>query len=248
MDVNSVDLAGFLNDNRLNQVNAILGKGQKIAGMDPALLQQLSMLRSNSAAYRKLLEAEKTGTIRQNDNYKELMSDRYFNDSYNPSTGALIKPIYSPKAVQAPSLDMAADTGTVLDSLRRLSLAAIQNSGALNQTHYDMFNHLTQAIASNLVADSGSRAEDAVAGEEGWEVVASAGGESDAIVSTAQLGQAEYAGRSYSFADLAPGGAASLAVNPDAALEVLDQAIRDIYSGKARIKGFDPATAPMLMP
>ncbi len=55
------------------------------------------------------------------------------------------------------------------------------------------------------------------------------------------LGKVNVNGQTYSFADLAPGGKASLAENPDAALAVLDQAIKDIYEGKAEIKGFDPS-------
>ena len=240
MDVNNLDFAGFINDNRVSRANAILGKARTLAGMDPAVIQQLSMLGANSTAYRRLLEAEKTGTVRQNVNYGELMSDRYRNDNYNPETGALVKPVYTPKASPTPTLDMAADAGNVLDSLRRLALAAVRDSDALNQTHYDMFSHLAQAISSNVVNASPAEAGGAEAGQTG--------GETEVAVPVVRLGETQYAGRNYSFSDLSPGGAASLAINPDAAREVINQAIRDIYDGKVGIRGFDPASSPMLMP
>lgn len=65
-------------------------------------------------------------------------------------------------------------------------------------------------------------------------------GSSPAIGSLKDLGQVTVGDEVYSFADLVPGGKASLAKNPDAALAVLNQAIKEIYNGLAEIKGFDP--------
>jgi hypothetical protein len=62
------------------------------------------------------------------------------------------------------------------------------------------------------------------------------------ITNLADLGQASLDGVAYSFADLAPGGKASPERNPDAALAVIDQALRDIHAGRAVIEGFDPET------
>lgn len=61
-----------------------------------------------------------------------------------------------------------------------------------------------------------------------------------AITSLQDLGQVVIDGVTYSFADLATGGKASLEKNPDAALAVIDQAIKEIYNGLAVVDGFDP--------
>ncbi len=65
------------------------------------------------------------------------------------------------------------------------------------------------------------------------------------ITSLQDLGKVRVGDETYSFADLAEGGKASLAKNPDAALAVLDQAMKDIYEGRAVVKGFDPASMYM---
>lgn len=53
------------------------------------------------------------------------------------------------------------------------------------------------------------------------------------------LGKVKVGDQVYSFADLAPGGKASLSENPDIALAVIDQAIKDIAEGRAEVVGFD---------
>lgn len=63
-----------------------------------------------------------------------------------------------------------------------------------------------------------------------------------AIGSLKDLGQVSIDGKTYSFADLVQGGSASLSKNPDAALAVLDQAIKEIYAGLAELDGFDPSS------
>ncbi|MCX7934475.1 MAG: flagellin [Planctomycetota bacterium] len=52
------------------------------------------------------------------------------------------------------------------------------------------------------------------------------------------LGRVTAAGRAYSLADLQSGGAASLANNPEMALRVIDQAIADVASERARIGAY----------
>ncbi|MDR1536292.1 MAG: hypothetical protein LBU64_14590 [Planctomycetota bacterium] len=217
------DYASYMNQFRLDSVNAIMGDKAKIAGMDASLIQQWSMLGSNSAAYRRLLEAQKTGELRQNAGYEEIASDKYLNDNYDPDAKVYLNPGYSPQTPEAPAVDLAEEAGETLDSLRRLALAAIGQPESLNQTHYDIFNGLRGEIAANLVSPD-AEAES---------------------LSPAQFGQVELGGRTYSFADLATGGSASLANNPDAALAVLDQAIQDVYQNRAAIRGFDPAAHPL---
>jgi hypothetical protein len=70
----------------------------------------------------------------------------------------------------------------------------------------------------------------------------SAGKDADSgpsIASLSDLGKVTVGDQVYSFADLAPNGKASLSKNPDIALAVLDQAIKDIAEGRAEVKGFD---------
>ncbi|MCC8181094.1 MAG: hypothetical protein LIP23_09335 [Planctomycetes bacterium] len=59
------------------------------------------------------------------------------------------------------------------------------------------------------------------------------------ITALTDLGRIDVNGVTYSFADLGPGGSASLSKNPDVATAIIDQTLQDIYSGKAVIKGFD---------
>ena len=60
--------------------------------------------------------------------------------------------------------------------------------------------------------------------------------------SPGQLGQVEYNGETYSINDLYGGGAASLANNPELALQIIDQAIADVSSGRADIGAYQANT------
>ncbi|MCC8164938.1 MAG: hypothetical protein LIQ31_02015 [Planctomycetes bacterium] len=62
------------------------------------------------------------------------------------------------------------------------------------------------------------------------------------ITSLQDLGKVKVGDETYSFADLVQGGRASIQKNPDAALAVIDQALKDIYSGRAEVSGFEKNT------
>ncbi len=62
------------------------------------------------------------------------------------------------------------------------------------------------------------------------------------ITSLQDLGKVKVGDQTYSFADLVKGGRASIEKNPDAALAVIDQTLKDIYSGRAEVSGFDKNT------
>jgi flagellin len=56
------------------------------------------------------------------------------------------------------------------------------------------------------------------------------------------LGKVTVDGKSYSLSDLMSGGEASLAVNPDVALQIIDQAVQDVAGGRARIGAYQANT------
>lgn len=60
--------------------------------------------------------------------------------------------------------------------------------------------------------------------------------------STGSLGQVEYNGETYSMNDLFGGGEASLANNPELAIQIIDQAISDVASGRADIGAYQANT------
>lgn len=130
--------------------NSLLGGIGSVGGMDGNIIQQWQMLRANSAAYRRLLAAEETGTVKQGNQPVELLSDRYFNDNYNPETKELVRPTYKPDDTVTPTVDSKATAGDNLDSMRRIALAAMSSSGSLNPVHYDLFEQLRASIANNL--------------------------------------------------------------------------------------------------
>lgn len=92
----NTDYSNLMNQQRLNNNKAIFGNAPSIAGIPGNVIQDWSMLRSNSAAYRKLLEAEKTGSIKKPQTQPELLSDKYFNENYDAKNKKLIKPTYKP--------------------------------------------------------------------------------------------------------------------------------------------------------
>ncbi|MCL2000698.1 MAG: hypothetical protein FWG74_04615 [Planctomycetes bacterium] len=155
MSINS-DYSNILNQQNLNTAAGLLGKSPTIAGLSGDIINQWAMLRANSAAYRKLLEAEKTGSVKQNQNYTELMSDRYFNANYDEKTGKLVAPAYKPDSSADPVVNVKTGTGETLDAMRRLALAAINNPASLTDTHYRLFENMRAAIAGNMVTKNGS--------------------------------------------------------------------------------------------
>ena len=156
MALNS-DYTSLANQLKLNNANNILGSNSNnsIAGISGDLLQQWANLGANSAAYKRLQEAEKTGTIRQDNVYSELLSDKYFNDYYDSETGKLKKATYTPSTSQPTlEIDKESTSGDVLNDMRTLALAGISNPNSLNSNHYDFFEKMRANIASNLVTKS----------------------------------------------------------------------------------------------
>ena len=156
MSVNN-DYSTLWNQQLLNNANSLLGTNNKVGALSGDLLQQWAMRGANSAAYRKLLEAQKTGEIKQDKHYSDLMSDRFFNDNYDPKTGKVTKPTYTPDSASQPTVNNELTPGEVLDDMRRLALAAINNPDGLNSTHYSLFEQMYNKIASNLVKSSGDK-------------------------------------------------------------------------------------------
>ncbi len=60
--------------------------------------------------------------------------------------------------------------------------------------------------------------------------------------STGNLGRVEYNGETYDLNDMFGGGAASLGNNPELALQIIDQAIADVASGRANIGAYQANT------
>lgn len=153
------DYSNLLNQSKLNSANSILGS-PSIAGMSGDLLSQWAMLGANKSAYKKLLQAQKTGSVKQAQQYTELLSDKYFNDNYDNKTGKLVKPTYTPTSSTTPAIDKEKNSGDVMNDMRTLALAAIKNPSSLNSTHYDFFEKMRQTIANGLVTKGGSSTSD----------------------------------------------------------------------------------------
>ncbi len=150
------DYASLLNQNKLNQANGLLGStsNANIGGLSGDLINQWNMLGANSAAYRKLLQAQETGTVKQNSKqYTELMSDKYFNDNYDAKTGKYTNATYKPdESVSGIAIDAEDTVADYIGDMRSLALAAISNPNGLSSTHADYFEKLRSKIASNFVS------------------------------------------------------------------------------------------------
>lgn len=172
--INNNDYKNAYNQLKLNNANSLLnGTGSpSIAGISGDLLNQWAMLGANSKAYKALLEAEKTGSVKQNQNYSELLSDKYFNDYYDSSTGKLTKPTYTPSTNNTPEIDKESTSGDVLNDMRTLALAAIKNPNSLTSTHYDFFEKMRASIASSLVTGGNSGSTSVTTKEAGAATVA----------------------------------------------------------------------------
>lgn len=150
MSVNN-DYSTLWNQQLLNNANSLLGTNNKVGPLSGDLLQQWAMRGANSNAYRKLLQAQETGEIKQTKHYTDLMSDKFFNDNYDTKTSKVTKPTYTPDSASQPTVDSELTSGEILDNMRRLALAAINNPDSLNSTHYSLFEQMYNKIASNLV-------------------------------------------------------------------------------------------------
>ena len=173
MSVNN-DYSNLLNQQKLANANSLFGgsNNTSIAGISGDLMQQWAMLGANKSAYKKMLEAQKTGTIKQDNKYTELLSDKYFNDNYDSKTGKIKKATYTPTTSNVPAIDEESTSGDVLNDMRQLALAAINNPNSLNSTHYDFFEKMRQSIASGLVT-KGSSSSTTVTKEEAAAATAS---------------------------------------------------------------------------
>ena len=166
MSVNNTDYSNLWNQQKLNNTSNLLGNNAMIGGLSGDMINQWAMRGANAAAYRKLLQAQELGTVKQNKNYTDLMSDKYFNDNFNAETGKITKPTYKPDASNNPTIDSKATPGEHLDNMRHLALAAINNPDGLNSTHYDLFEQMRQAIANNLVKGSSTSSGTEITKEE----------------------------------------------------------------------------------
>lgn len=155
------DYASLLSQSKLNAANSLLGNTANTnvgGGISGDTLQQWSMLRANSAAYRKLLEAQETGSVKQASHYSDLLSDKLYNDHYDADSGKVKPATYSPDTSAAASVDSDLTAGEILDDMRSLALAAIGNSSALAPTHYDLFEQMRSMIANGLTTSAGGDA------------------------------------------------------------------------------------------
>ncbi len=158
------DYKQLANQIRLNNANAIMGNGggASIAGISGDALQQWALLGANSKAYQRLLEAEKSGYVKQGNNTKfELASDKYFNENYDTEKKTYTKPKYVPIGQQGAAVDPEKTSGDQLNDMRTLALAAIGNSSRLSSAHYDLFEKMRQNIASNFNSKGSSSSTDA---------------------------------------------------------------------------------------
>lgn len=164
--IDSPDYKSMMNSIKLNNANSLLGgnSASVLPGISGDMLQQWSMLGANSAAYKKLLEAEKTGSVKRTDTF-ELASDKYLNPNYDPETKTYKKEKYVSPTTTA-QVDPEATTGDQMEDMRTLALAAINDPKKLASTHYDLFEKMRQNIATNLNTKGGSRDSATTTAEE----------------------------------------------------------------------------------
>ena len=163
--IDSPDYKSMMNSVKLNNANALFGgnSASLLPGISGDMLQQWSMLGANSSAYKKLLEAEKRGSVKQVDTF-ELASDKYLNENYNAETKTYDKPKYiSP--VEKVQVNPEETAGDHMDNMRSLALAAISNPDKMTSAHYDFFEKLRQNIASNLNTKGGKSSSENVEAE-----------------------------------------------------------------------------------
>ncbi|MCD8352470.1 MAG: hypothetical protein LUC93_17845 [Planctomycetaceae bacterium] len=154
---NTPNYSNLMNQQRLANSASLFGGSNTssgasiIPGISGDMLSQWAMLGANSKAYKALQVAQKGGTLRQDNVYQELQSDRLLNDHYDPKTGKIKKATYTPTAKATPEIDKDATHGDVLNDMRTLALSAISNPDSLNSTHHDFFEKMRSTIANNLV-------------------------------------------------------------------------------------------------
>ncbi len=165
---NTPNYSNIMNQQRLANSASLFGGNNLssgasiIPGISGDMLSQWAMLGANFKAYKALQTAQKKGTLRQDNVYHELQSDRLLNDNYDPETKKIKKATYTPPSKSTPEIDKDHTHGDVLNDMRTLALAAISNPDSLNSTHHDFFEKMRSSIANNLVTKKTSSSTEVV--------------------------------------------------------------------------------------
>lgn len=163
----STDYATLLNNLKTSYAEGILGSmddTEVVSGISGNTLQQWNMLQTNSKAYKALLAAQESGSVKQDTNSHELLSDKLFNDYYDPETKTY-NATYTPTTGNNIEIDDESTAGDILNDMRSLALAAIGNTSTLNNVHYDYFESMRSYIASALVTSGASSSTTVTTGE-----------------------------------------------------------------------------------
>lgn len=158
MAIDGSDLSSTMNQLRLNNANSLLsGLPSTSSSSNPIsgdIIQAWTMRGANGAAYRKLLEAQETGSIKpKNPHNYELMSDKYFNDSYTKDEAGNVSYTYKPETTTTAA---DGDLLSQLEAMRNIASAASSNPNSINDTYANMFNTMRQNVAGALVTKSDS--------------------------------------------------------------------------------------------
>ncbi|MDR1611159.1 MAG: hypothetical protein LBT97_00075 [Planctomycetota bacterium] len=165
--IDGSDYTSALNSLKLANANSLLGSAGSSGGvLSNDVIQQWSMLRANGKAYARLLQAQETGSVKQDKKYDDLLSDKLLNDYYTPAdeTNATS---YTYKAPAATAEKTAADGDELsqLEAMRNLALAAITNPDSINDNYVNLFGQMQQNIAGGLVTSGSSSSSDSSATE-----------------------------------------------------------------------------------
>lgn len=156
MAIDGTGWKGLYNQSWANSMNSLFGSNNQsssgLGGLSGDMINQWNMLKANSKAYSKLLQAQETGTIRQKQDMT-LLSDKLLNDYYDKGTGKIKQATYA-----SPSTPTAAkeDLSKQLESIQNLAKAAASNPDSLTDSHYSLFETLRKNIAGALETKSDS--------------------------------------------------------------------------------------------
>ncbi len=155
------DYKQLANQIKSNNAASLFGSASNtnVGGISGDALQQWAMLGANSNAYRSLLEAEKTGSLKHDSNKFVSQSDKLYNDYFDNKTGKIIKATYTPTTSQTPEIASDDTAGDIFGDMRTLALAGVNNPNSLNSTHYDFFEKMRANIATSFVGKDTSSTE-----------------------------------------------------------------------------------------